>query len=129
MAVLDGGSVLGIGGWDKKHTQVLFVVECNDVALALLDADSEIYLEAFRRDEQRASQPGGGTVADVTGVGLVGGVVYAYAHIEPGTTVNVYYNDETLNAVADQKGWFCFIAPAAAADSIPLPTWQPQPVR
>jgi hypothetical protein len=112
MTVLDEATVLHLGGWDPRYTKVLFVVERGDLALALVDADSDTNLDDFERGSDGTWRQGGfsGSAGD-SGPGMQGRVAYDYGRAIPVTAIEVVYQDVVHTVVTSDAGWWAFIAP------------------
>ena len=93
MPDLDAATVLREGDWDSRFTRVVLIAEAGDLAIALLDADSDFNLDDFERDvlgKWRAGSASGS--ADEDGmIGVSGKVAYAYGPAQPGAVVTVAY--------------------------------------
>jgi hypothetical protein len=108
---LDSETVLRLGGWDVRYTQVLFVAEREDLAIALLDADSDLNLDDFERHSDGTWHQGAvsGSAPD-TGPGMQGRVVYDYGQAAAGTPIVVDYQGETHTVITDENGRWAFVA-------------------
>jgi hypothetical protein len=86
-------TVLRVGGWDARYTKVLVIAECDaecdDLAIAVLDADTDLNLDDFERDSEGAWQAGAASGSAAVGPGMQGRVVYDFGQAAPGTLVTV----------------------------------------
>jgi hypothetical protein len=120
---LDARTVLRLGGWDVRYTTVLFVAEREDLAIALLDADSDLNLDDFERHSDGTWHQGAasGSAPD-TGPGMQGRVVYDYGQAAAGTPIVVDYQGETHTVITAENGWWAFVArfDPEQPDSLPV---------
>jgi hypothetical protein len=111
MTSLDAATVLRLGGWDPRYPQVLFVAERGDLAVALVDADSDTNLGNFERDPGGTWQPASSGSAGDSGPGAQGRVAYDDGRASPGTTIEVVYQGVAHMVVTSEAGWWAFVAP------------------
>ena len=132
MRSLDDAAVLRLGGWDTRYTKVLFVAELGDLAIALLDADSDINLDDFECDAAGNWHAGAmsGSASD-TGPGMQGRVAYDYGQAAPGAPITVDYQGVAHTVVTTESGWWAFVAPYDPdhPDSLPMQRTAAQSMR
>ncbi|BEP16433.1 hypothetical protein acdb102_47440 [Acidothermaceae bacterium B102] len=107
---LDAATVLRLGGWNPRYVRVLFIAQSGDVAIALVDADSDTNLDVLERDGGGEWQAGSSGSVNDEGPGMIDPAAYDYGHAPPGTQVTVDYLDATYLVEADANGWWAFLA-------------------
>jgi hypothetical protein len=108
---LDAEAVLRVGGWDPRYARVLVIAVRDDMAVALVDADTDLNLDDFERDAEGNWRAGAMSASVSGGPGMQGRIAYDLGQAVAGTPITVAYQGAVHTVLTSASGWWLFVAP------------------